>query len=342
MKKTLFIYFTLVMYCKSVDATEIRRFVAEPYHAQVYYDTFVTPDVLYITPYYCGSICFKFYDTLLGYTNCPCAPDDTATDVHWFATGGGVGENLDTVVRKGTVFYKCWDNGNIQFQPGVYNGIAYGFIEPIFWIFDCKVNAKFALKELESSCNYKKLQILDSSEHIWSIDSLSKWYLTVRDSLNNIVHSDSGFEVSPYRDSAFTIIERQRPSPIVELHNSGVYSITLIIEKNSGLGSYLNDTSTIYNIRVQDCATGIRNNSITNNDIHLQLLDNNQLQINSKVDKELELDIYSLDGKKVFANKLKSNNNIYDLSKFIKGLYIVIITDESSVLVFSNKIVLKR
>jgi len=344
MKKIIFI-FTLVMYCRSIDATEIRRLIAEPYHNEMHYliSSIHVPGISDSTPYFCAQTCYKFYDTLVGYTNCPCTPDDTVTSVYWLATGT---YGFSMMVDKGTVFYKCWDTPeSFSLQPSVHNGMYIYSMPGLNWVFDCKARAEVELVELESSCNYKKLQILDKSKNIWGVDSLSKWYLTVTDSLNNIVQSDSGFEISPFRDSALTIIENQRPSPIIELNQAGMYAIHFVINEIAfelwsdtpsipGL-----DTSTIY-VRVEDCLTSIKDNSINNSGIRLQMLSNNQLHIQNVNEKKLSLNIYSIDGRNLFNVPINTTNASLDMNRYNKGMYIVSIS-ENEKLVFSNKIVLQ-
>jgi len=340
MKKTLFIFFTLVMYCKSVDATEIRRFVAEPYHAQVYFDTIFSPDNSLVTAYFCGPVCFKFYDTLVGYTNCPCPPDDTVKDVLWLTSN--ITPNLNMTVKKGTVFYQCWEaTQSFSCLPTAINGIGYGFKYSHFLVEDCQSKAKFEIKELESSCSYKKVQILDSNEHINMHGSVAKWYLIVKDSLENIVQIDSGYEVSPYTvDSNLNIIENQRPSPIIELRTTGLYSISFVIAKSPGnLDSYYNDTSTQY-VRVEDCLTGIKDDGVSKSNIQLQMLSNNQLHIQNVNEKKLSLNIYSIDGRNLFNALINTTNASLDMNRYNKGMYIVSIL-ENDALIFSGKIILK-
>lgn len=341
--KKLFLLLLITTICFTSKAVEVRAMIIEPYPPIVTHDD----SLIHMPNYYnawCNAQCFKFYDTLLRY-DCPCFPDDTVTAVGWTFFFGPFPYQFDTIVPKGTVYYKCYNAFELpKWQFSVFGG-SFETKTPIFdGVMElCKPYSFFTLKEIENSCNHKKWQVLDSSQNI-PIDSnsnLTRWYLIIKDSLQNIEQIDSGTAITPYTDSVGLLITHQRQSPTFEINTPGLYSISYIltiVDQPSRYG--LTDTSTTY-VRV-DCATGIKNNT-QNTNIHVQMLPDNFIQItnNNQTYKQQFLRLYSTDGKLLFEQPL--NNKQYNLIKFNKfgiGMFILTIIEENQ-LIFSDKIMLK-
>lgn len=260
--KTIYTFIILLFSINHISATEIRAVMVEPYPPIITREDsircFWEYETYHSSGSFCAPQCFKFYDTLLRYDNCPCLPEDTVTQVHWLLRrpDGALLQGLDTTVDKGTVFYRCYDYlQGPSWEFSAYGGSYVTQYPGSFYTVDfCYQISKFSIKEIMDSCNYKKLEITDSSEHIGMRYPDTKWFICVRDSLHDIIQIDSGIEISPLIDSGVHLIIRERSKPIIELTQAGVYSIEYILWQFVPNGNPpITDTATIHNIRVTPC-----------------------------------------------------------------------------------------
>lgn len=330
----------------AVESKEIRAIMVEPFPpVKTHQDSVMHIPFLSTTgSEFFSPICFKFYDTLLGYDQ-PHNPADTITNVHWTFYLPRQPFQFDTTVPKGTVYYWFVDFGRqAQWQFSADGNGRYVQNTPVngYSMAINKPYSIFSLKELESSCNHKKWQVMDSSTNIplEEVVMETKWYLVVRDSLQNIVLSDSGREVPMYTAEEGRLIIHQRDNPVFELNNPGIYTVSFIVTMVNFVPAYdYTDTSTIL-VRVE-CPTSITNSTVKNENIHLQALPNNQLEVqNNSLDYNSNtLQIYSPEGK-ILKEQPFSNKTSVNLSQLPKGLYIITITDKNQ-LIYSDKILLQ-
>lgn len=204
----------------------------------------------------------------------------------------------------------------------------------------------FSLRELENSCNHKKWQVLDSSAKI-SLDTdvlLTRWYLIIKDSIQNIIQIDSGLEVPMYTATDGRLIVHQRDNPIFEINSPGTYTVSFVVSmvhfiRTDDPEYSLTDTSTI--IVNVDCATNANNNSIKNTNININIQLDNQLQVlnNNPDNNQTIIQIYTLDGKEIIEQSFY-NNTLLNMSQYSKGLYLVTITEKNKI-IFSDKILIK-
>lgn len=341
MKKIILLSLIIYLLYSTVSAGgEVRQCIIEPFPPIITHQDSIMND-------YSSPILYKFYDTFVRYDE-PYTDQDTVTAVGWTFYLPQQPFQFDTILPKGTVYYRFYDRGFMpQWQFSYYGGGQVIMNQPnnytLIW---SKPYSIFSIKELENSCNHKKWQVLDSSAKI-SLDTdvlLTRWYLIIRDSIQNIIQIDSGLEVPMYTATDGRLIIHQRDNPVFEINSPGTYSVSFVVSMVNFITPdapeySLTDTSTIF-VNV-DCATNVYNNSIKNANINVQMqLDNQlQVQINNPNNNQDFIQIYTLDGKKIIEQSFY-NNTILNMSQYSKGIYLITITEKNKI-IFSDKVLIK-
>ncbi len=327
-KRILFFLTSVLCLIHFMRATEVRGVVVEPYPYYNYWDTLYIGDTFYLTHTFYGGICFKFYDTLYGYTDCPCAPDDTVTGMHWSISDATF--PWDTIVPKGTAVYRCFDaDEGFIWQASALNGTyIVQRSDALFWVHYHYLESAFSLKEIQSSCGHKKVQLQDSTRYIPIRFPDSYWIMQIRDSSGVVVQLDSGREVAPYTDSSGCIVERERPSPVFELNEPGLYTFSFIVYQFDA--GQFSDTSIQY-VRVNDCTTGIPQYSDPP-PFSVQVINSQLLQLHIDPDvgwRDAQVMLYATDGRLVRSTSVTGDTFQWNTGNLPSGIYLLKVLDNA-------------